>query len=179
MKDKPKRRWYQYSLRSLFILTTLVAIACSWYAYEMQEAAKRRAAIAEIVELGGVIEYYDAKSGCGNPPRWYSWLRTLHGDEHLDNPFGVSLIGLEVTDAELMDLKSLTNLKSLGLSKSQITDAGVVHLKGLTNLLALSLSDTQITDAGLEHLEGLTNLVWLDLTETSLYVRAVLLVCIQ
>jgi len=26
MTDKPKRRWYQYSLRSLFVLMTLVAI---------------------------------------------------------------------------------------------------------------------------------------------------------
>ena len=36
-----KLRWYQYSLRSLFILTTLVALVCSWYAVQMQEAAKR------------------------------------------------------------------------------------------------------------------------------------------
>ena len=48
MTDKPKRRWYQFSLRTLFIITTLFAIPCSWYAYEMNEAAKRRAAIAEI-----------------------------------------------------------------------------------------------------------------------------------
>jgi len=51
MTDKPKRRWYQYSLRSMLVLTTLVAIACSWYAYEMNEAAKRRAAI----ELAGCV----------------------------------------------------------------------------------------------------------------------------
>jgi hypothetical protein len=29
-QKQPKLRWYQYRLRSLFILTTLVAIACSW-----------------------------------------------------------------------------------------------------------------------------------------------------
>jgi len=47
-----KLRWYQYSLRSLFVLMILVAIACSWYATEMQKAAKRRAAIEEIIKLG-------------------------------------------------------------------------------------------------------------------------------
>jgi hypothetical protein len=31
MTNKPKRRWYQFSLRSLFVLTLLVAIACSLY----------------------------------------------------------------------------------------------------------------------------------------------------
>ena len=40
-----KLRWYQYKLSSLFILTTLVAIACSWYPNEMHNAAKRRAAL--------------------------------------------------------------------------------------------------------------------------------------
>ena len=46
-----KLRWYQYKLSSLFILTTLVAFACSWYANEMQKAAKRRAGIAELIRL--------------------------------------------------------------------------------------------------------------------------------
>ena len=57
MTDSPehKLRWYQYSLRSLFILTTLVAFACSWYATVMHNAVKRRAAIAEIIELGGAV----------------------------------------------------------------------------------------------------------------------------
>ena len=54
----PTRRWYQYSLRSLFILTTLVAFACSWYAVEMQNAAERRAAIKEIKKLRGLVGYY-------------------------------------------------------------------------------------------------------------------------
>ena len=106
MTDKPKLRWYQYSLRSLFILTTLVACACSWYAYEMNEAAKRRAAIEEI---GGLVDYYDAEypdSG-GKPPRWYSWLRKLHGDEHL----GIAVAAY--------------------MTERQISEAGLVHLEGL------------------------------------------------
>ena len=48
----PKRRWYQYTLRMLFVLVTLSAVACSWYAYEMHKAAERRAAIAEIRRHG-------------------------------------------------------------------------------------------------------------------------------
>ena len=39
MTAKPKHRWFQYSLRSMFVVMTLFAIACSWYAYEMSEAA--------------------------------------------------------------------------------------------------------------------------------------------
>ncbi|GAF95602.1 unnamed protein product, partial [marine sediment metagenome] len=80
-----KLRWYQYKLSSLFILMTLVACACSWYAYEMNEAAKRRTAIEEIERLGGYAGYYyyDATGPdtLGEPPRRFSWLRKLHGDE--------------------------------------------------------------------------------------------------
>ena len=38
------------------------------------------------------------------------------------------------------------------------TDAGLVHLKGLTNLRRLWLRNTKIIDGGLEHLKGLTSL---------------------
>ena len=60
---KSKRRWYQYSLRSLFVVTTLFSIACSWYANEMQNAPRRRAAIAEIARLDGEAHYYDTING--------------------------------------------------------------------------------------------------------------------
>jgi len=42
----------------MFVLMTLVAIVCSSYAYEMNEAAKRRRAIERIEELGGRVGYY-------------------------------------------------------------------------------------------------------------------------
>ena len=96
----------------------------------MQKAAKRREAIAEIHELGGIVNYYDVDN-CftnGEPPGWFSWLRRLHGDEHLGNAVRVNLQG------------------------RQVTDAGLEHLKGLTKLERLDLGDTRITDAGLEHL---------------------------
>ncbi len=170
MTDKPKRRWYQFSLRTLFIITTLFAIPCSWYAYEMNEAAKRRAAIEKIEKLGGEVIYYDATDPFTSlePARWYSWLRRLHGDVHLGNVTAVAWLSpaKHVTDADLVHLKGLTNLTDLWLDYTQITDAGLVHLEGLTNLEELFLHGTQIGDAGLVHLEGLTNLTGLWLQDT-------------
>ena len=170
MTGKPKRRWYQYSLRSLFILTTLVAIACSWYANEMQQAAKRRAAIEEIEKLGGEVWYYDAKAtrAPGEPPRWLSWLRRLHSEEHLGNATLVSLMDTKITDAGMANLQGLTNVEELFLAGTRITDAGLVHLEDLTNLEELELSGTQITDAGLMHLKGLIKLDTLFLEETQI-----------
>ena len=36
MTAKPKRRWCQYSLRTLFVLVTLFAVACSFYFTDAQ-----------------------------------------------------------------------------------------------------------------------------------------------
>ena len=178
-----KLRWYQYKLSSLFILTILVALASSWYFPKMHNAAKRRAAIAEIEESGGRVFYYDASDPAthGEPPGWFSWLRMLHGDEHLGNAVAVNLgvtmvtgsgqwfrpVNTQIADAELEHLKGLTNLRELDLTNMQISDAGLLHLKGLTNLRELNhYANMHITDAGLVHLEGLTKLKDLDLMFT-------------
>ena len=150
-----KLRWYQYKLSSLFVLTILVALPCSWYATVMHNAAKRRKAIAEIIKLGGEVAYYDASkpNSFGEPPRWYSWLRKLHGDEHLGNAVGVDFSEVSDTDAELVHLKGLTKLEVLWLNNTHITDAGLVHLKGLTKLEGLGLDHTQVTDEAMENLQ--------------------------
>ena len=47
---------------------------------------------------------------------------------------------------------------SVDLRRTKVTDAGLVHLKGLTELRGLFLYYTNVTDAGLVHLKGLTEL---------------------
>ena len=42
MNAKPKRRWYQFSLRTLLILMAIVSVLCGWvanYQYRMARAA--------------------------------------------------------------------------------------------------------------------------------------------
>jgi len=164
-----KLRWYQFSLRSLFVMMTLFGVGCSWYAYEMDKAAKRRAAIAEITKLGGSVYYFNPNHSeytGGTPRKWYSWLRRLHGDEQLGILVCVNLTSEEITDADLVHLEVLTTLEDLRLGRTQVSDAGMVHLKCLTALRGLELDHTQISDAGLEHLKGLRKLRYLDLQDT-------------
>ena len=49
-------------------------------------------------------------------------------------------------------------MQELGLDGTPISDAGLVHLSGLTNLRTLALSNTPLTDAALVHLKKLANL---------------------
>jgi serine/threonine protein kinase len=80
--------------------------------------------------------------------------------------YAVNLWNKRVTDATLLHLKDLSQLRGLQLKRAQISDAGLEQLKGLTTLRELNLSGTSVGDSGLEHLKGLTNLRTLDLTAT-------------
>ena len=54
--EPPKLRWFQYRLRSLFLLTLLVAIGMSWVAVTMRKQRKQKAAAEEIEKLGGTVD---------------------------------------------------------------------------------------------------------------------------
>jgi hypothetical protein len=78
----------------------------------------------------------------------------------------LNLRGQDVTDAQLVHLKELTNLTRLHLENTKITDKGLEQLKGLANLEYLNLYGDNVTDAGLVHLEGLKKLKNLYLWQT-------------
>ena len=61
--------------------------------------------------------------------------------------------GTKVTDAGLVNLKSLKELKKLSLFQTQVTDAAIAHLKVLSKLESLLISGTKITDAGARELQ--------------------------
>ena len=58
---------FQFSIRSLLLLTVVVAIPCSWLAVEREQARKQQAAVEAIKKLGGEVMYdYDE---CGDGRR--------------------------------------------------------------------------------------------------------------
>ena len=172
----PKRRWYQFSLRSLLVVMTVATVTFGgWVQFRRQRAQANRdrvaavdKAVAEIEELGGWAMYNVEDM------RPQTWL-----EEHFDDPGGsddpvcavkvlfVSLDGPKVTDASLKLLKELKSLQylGLGLSGTNVTDTGLERLQGLS-VGILDLSNTNVTDAGLERLKGMSNLEELDLTGT-------------
>ena len=71
----PKRRWFQFSLKAMLLVLTLVSITLAWLAYEQNEVRKREEAIAAIEKLGGEVEFDLAQ------PFRPIWLRPLLGDK--------------------------------------------------------------------------------------------------
>jgi len=148
------RRRFPYSLRTLLLLVLVLSVPLGWFAIEMRRARRQKEAVEAILMAGGEVIH---DSG---------WLGRWPADEFYSDVIAVNLIGAEVTDAELQQLKVLTSLRGLFLSDTQVTDAGLKHLKELTYLDGLSLHDRQVGDAGLKHLKGLTNLKALSLHNT-------------
>ncbi len=137
--------------------------------------ARQLAAIAEIEKTGGIVHFFrglevssvrtpkDPPAAAGSSGMTDAAM--VHVKE-LTDLRRLFLWGPRFGDAGLVHLGGLTALEDLTLSETRVTDAGLVHLKGLTSLRILSLGDTLVTDAGLQHLAKLANLQELYLDDT-------------
>jgi hypothetical protein len=168
---KRKRRWFQFSLRALMILTLLVGMGMAvWIVPLKKRADRQRTAVAEILKDGGNVDY-DYGPQQKEPPGPV-WLRKLLGDDFFATVDGVTVR----TDAgmrQLDDLPQLLNVRvlpagSIGAAPEKLTDAGITHLEGLTRLATLQLQHTAMTDAGVASFKGLTELNILELDYTNL-----------
>jgi len=153
-----KRRWYQYSLRSLFILTTLACIGMGLLVVPVHRARQQRAAIEALRKLGWVVT-------CGNTPSGPGWARWVFGDEMFLDAVAVDS-SPGASDDAMAHLSHMPHLERVFVSGDRITDAGAKHLAGLRNLKIVCFSGTQVTDAGLRYFERLENLEQLYLTRT-------------
>jgi len=165
---KPKRRWAQFSLATMFIV---VATACVLLAVVVNRANRRRAAIVAINQCGGWVRYdfdkqYDYRSHASLrvPGRFDGLFRRVvevqlfpSRDSFVRR--GFFLLGLmpfatePIDDDGLRFVAELTELESLTLTYTDISDDGLVHLRGLTKLRQLNLQETLVTDNGITTLQ--------------------------
>jgi hypothetical protein len=166
----PRRRWLQFTLRTMLVLILIVSVPLGWFAHKLRQAEQQREAVREIEEIGGTAVQcpnFDPRDSWAS--RVPSRLRRTLGDEFFVTVNYVSLSGARITDTDLMRLRAFPRLRALYARRCRVTDAGLVHLRELVHLEELSLHSTRITDAGLEHLRGLTQLqvLWLRNTQVT------------
>ena len=133
----------------------------------------REDAIAALLELGAEIERNDEEQIVELKQNGKNYKLTnadLENLRKLTNLKSLKLYNYKITDAGLDHLASLTNLERLTLLSlpSQITDKGLKHLADLTNLKTLTISGKGITDDGLQHLEGLNQMTMLHCWDTKI-----------
>ena len=156
---KRKRRWYQFSLRTLLIFTLICAIVSAWMAVRLKRAERQKSAVEAILKDGGVVWYDYEVNAEGNHVAHPehpgpAWLRELLGDDF----FADAVYAEAKSDSSLEHIADLSQVQGLALMNSHVTDAGVKHLEGLTRLKWVNLNITGITDAGLENLSRIRSL---------------------
>ena len=163
---KRKRRWFQFSLRTVMVFTLICAVPCAWLGRRIEQKRRERQALEVILKLGGRVTYdYELADVSPTGP---DWLRKLLGEDFFNEIVEGDFRGAGSTDFGLENFKAMTHLYALHLGTSSASDAGLEHLKGLTQLQVLFLDETKVSDAGLEYLQGLTELHFLRLGETNI-----------
>jgi len=156
-KRPPRRRWFQYSLRSILVLITLAAIAlAAWNTYRKRLRVQNRA-LPELTRLKAEVDVQ---------PVGPEWLRALPGGEDLFKVVSVNLEHHRLKDEDLECLEHLRYLERLYLAATPVSNQGLAHVAKCKRLKRLSLWKTRITDLGMEHLRGLEDLELLDIQET-------------
>ncbi|OHB69428.1 MAG: hypothetical protein A2V70_05905 [Planctomycetes bacterium RBG_13_63_9] len=170
---KPKRRWLQFSLRTLFVATTLLAI---WLGILVHGARRQAQAVKAIRAAGGWVLYEYACETSGNvieviegnqiEPQIPGWLLKLLGEDVVFDVTFVSLDRTTIGNTELLAVRALPKVRYLQLNHSELDEAAFRHLKEMRDLKILDLRYTNATDAALDGLGGLTHLRSLHLTNT-------------
>jgi predicted negative regulator of RcsB-dependent stress response len=162
MTATPRRRWYQFSLKTLLVVMVLLCLGPGGYvAYEQNKVRREKEAVEAIEKLGGVVSYGRSASARS------AMLQQVLGDDTIGTVESVDFWNpSQVTDDDVAHLAQLPRLKHLNLTDTQVTDAGLKHLAGLKDLSGLTLDNTQVTDAGLVHLAGLKGLRHLNVYRT-------------
>jgi hypothetical protein len=150
MSEVPKRYWFRFSLRTLLVLMTVLAIWLGLYAKRLRD---RRDAILAIDQMDATI---------GVQTRGPTWLRPVFRDERYFWDVGAVAFPAtrRLTDDDLHQLMNYLDrfnaVNQLKLSGSQITDAGLESLAQVSDtLIILDLKDTAVSDRGVMHLKRL------------------------
>jgi len=185
---KRHRRWrFQYSLRTLFIGMTLLAIPIYqgttwWRQIRDEEEACERLAARQYTFAPYKRENY-LRNPCGGPPAWFCWLvgksdyREILGiwcperREQRASYYGDPSSGIEVhgedsgVPEDLVELAKLPHIKTFNLVGREMNDDAIRAIATLSNLSELRIHRANVTDLG--PLSVLRKLRHLDFTEVS------------
>jgi len=154
ISPKPRRRWLQFSLRTVMVIVLLLALPLGWIGVLLDRSREQERVLGHFRKYEPVASFR------------YGYVVTLGFS---GNPYVAGLRSVPIegpNDADMVHLKGFKKLECLSLGASDVTDAGVRDIGELTALKVLSLYDTRISDFGLKHLKKLTNLKVLNVGKT-------------
>ncbi|HEV3005129.1 MAG TPA: hypothetical protein VGX78_11750, partial [Pirellulales bacterium] len=129
----PKRRWFQFKLRTMLASVAVVAAAMGVFGVRWFRSVQEERALAAIKDAGGLV----ARNQEGAVDRVY-----LAGEQFDDERF----------EQLLPHLQHIWRLRELDLVHNAVSDAGLEHVKRLSNLRELYLFRTKVTAEGVRDL---------------------------
>ena len=139
-KPKPRRRWLQFSLRTLLLLMTASAIAIAWFLNPRPNVA-----VAEIERLGGSVQYRFPWED-GEEPIYARWLRPTSRNVRFGTVVSVTLDGRRVNDETLRVFEHLPDLQYITLVDTSVSEEGLLQLQHHRQLTGISLFGSQKGD---------------------------------
>jgi hypothetical protein len=155
---KRKRRWFQFSLWTLLILTVACAVACGWLGRAFHRAADEDALIDAAQKIEGRVQV--AYSG----PDWMGFIYPRRLRRHL---IGLSFdlsSGDRRREDVLLCLAGCRELQWLDLGGVPIDEEGLRYVGRMDQLSRLTSTNSSITEAGAAQLARLPNLQELNLS---------------
>ena len=179
-ETKPKRRWFRFSLRTLFVPVTVL---CVWLGFKVNAARRQKEAVEAILKAGGTVQYdyqlspffprasvpwahyFDGKAVPSGPPL----LRKLFGDDCFRKVIIVKLDSKAIRESVLPQLNKLPYLENVYLTfvkivsdgsnvSRQIQDSDLVALGQLSRLKLVEIFNANITCSSLAQLTQLRDL---------------------
>jgi len=165
-----KRRWLQFSLRGLFVVSILIAVTLAYARNVHQQAIKKQALANALGEFDTYYtsqaqfvdqwkeEYFDFTEIFPDPWHNISMLdrKTIRQFKDVDlrrlKRLSLSL-NKHLEDEDLAFLRKMPSLEKLNLRKTAVSDGGIVHLTQLTSLKELNIEYTKISSDGLKKLK--------------------------
>jgi hypothetical protein len=180
-------RWFQYSLRSLFLFTLVVAVTLGLIMNRVNQSRQQQVALAHIFaafekapridpdRAGGALVRYayqldrSGQFDASAELPWPKWLVQWAGVDFFSDVTELQVSYCQMRDYDLQELEpylmSLHALRKLHLGPStgpsdsvDISDDGLDHLAGLNRLDELTLEGPQFTDASVTRLAKMANL---------------------
>ena len=100
--SKPKRRWFQLSLRTLLLLVLLASTVPGWVGVEWAQRKKEKLAIRWVEEMGGNVRF-DLQTWRGNRATKVA-IRKEKSYLKLEYAIGLSLLDVKVLGTPVSDL---------------------------------------------------------------------------
>lgn len=157
-QPNPRRRCLQFSLRTLLIVVTLLAVACGWLGSKIEAKRRERATVSLIKRVGGSVCYDFQRTGVARSwqvlraePFGPAWLRSLLGENFFSE---IDFVGLApragaddaALDSALQSLEQMPRLQFLYFSGKQFGDERIEKLASLSQVKSIELDYTTASE---------------------------------